>query len=244
MFSQLTPSPSLGVNQMSMFDWFINLVNSPALQASWEYLPHILIAIGLGAGIGFERRHRHKVAGIRTHMVVCVSATIITLCGIYVTEAAKLGDPTRIAAQILPAIGFIGAGVIMKRGFTTTGITTAATVLFTCCIGIAVGFGFFMMSTLTSIILITLVNFSYWIFPSSDYGSHVVRIVCPEVKVHEVAKRFSREQTPPRFGQVSKKGELIEFRVHTELSTDELHKLLAAMVHETDVHEVELVDGQ
>lgn len=241
MFNQVTQSPSLGVNQMSMFDWFTHLLNSQSFQSSWEYMAPLLLAMVLGTGIGFERRHRHKVAGIRTHMVVCASACLITLCGVYITEAAKLGDPTRIAAQILPAIGFIGAGVIVKRGFTTSGITTAATVLFTCCVGIAVGFGFFVMSTLTTLVLITLVNVSYWIFPSNDYGAHVVRIVCPETKVHAVAKRFGET---PRFGQVSKKGgDLLEVRLHTELSTDELHKILAAVVHEESVVECEIIEN-
>lgn len=109
-----------------------------------EIVTKILIAIILSLFIGIEREAIHKPAGIKTHMLICISATLVMSIGIYLFEKFpdKL-DPSRLPAQILAGIGFVGAGTIIRDGFSVKGITTAASLLAITCIGLAVGAGFY-----------------------------------------------------------------------------------------------------
>ena len=101
-----------------------DIMSHPIVLQMHTYMPHVMLAIALGAGIGLERRHHNKIAGVRTHLLVCVSSCIITLMGAMIVKSAGVGDATRIAGQILPALGFIGMGVISRKGWTTSGVVT------------------------------------------------------------------------------------------------------------------------
>jgi putative Mg2+ transporter-C (MgtC) family protein len=121
-------------------------------------ITRILVAILLGSVIGLERQLNCKVAGIKTHILVCVGSTVFTLLSLYgftglsvIGEVAKLThDPARIAAQIIPGIGFIGAGAIWKSNSNVVGITTASTLWITASVGMAVGSGYFFLSIFTT----------------------------------------------------------------------------------------------
>src|SRR3954470_22466762 len=120
------------------------------------FVARLLVASLLGAAIGFERETKHKPAGLRTNMFICFGAAMYTLLS---DELAveHLGDHTRIAEQIIPGIGFIGAGSIMRSGMTVSGLTTAATLFVVASIGMAVGGGLYLTATFaTGIILIAL----------------------------------------------------------------------------------------
>ena len=214
-----------------------DILASPIVQQMGGYMPHVLLAMALGAGIGLERRHRHKIAGVRTHLLVCVSSCIITLMGAMVVKAAGVGDATRIAGQILPALGFIGMGVITRKGWTTSGVTTAATILFTSGIGIMLGYGYFSPAVVIALLTIVMVQLSYWIFPSTETGGHALKIVCPEVNFHEVRKLFGERS---KLDRISKNAGNIEFRLVTELTSDEIDDLLAQQVHNPHIITVEL----
>src|SRR5579859_309152 len=102
----------------------------------------LLLAALLGGLIGLEREAKHRPAGLRTNLFICVGAALYTLLSIKISGNST--DPTRIASQIIPGIGFIGAGsIIHARADLVTGITSAATLFVIASIGMAVGSGFY-----------------------------------------------------------------------------------------------------
>jgi putative Mg2+ transporter-C (MgtC) family protein len=95
----------------------------------------IMMAAALGAAIGLEREFGLQPAGLRTHMLVSLGATLFTLAGVDLAHS----DPTRVAAQVVTGIGFLGGGAIFKEGVNVRGLTTAASLWVTAAIGLAVG---------------------------------------------------------------------------------------------------------
>ena len=126
----------------------------------------MLIAAVLGAAIGFEREIHEHPAGMRTHLLVALGSAIFTLLSIFgfgVSAGSSGGgspnvDPTRIAAQIVSGIGFLGAGAILKYGTSIRGLTTAASLWATAAIGMAVGAG----SWIVAVVGAAIVIFSLW----------------------------------------------------------------------------------
>lgn len=100
------------------------------------------VAAVLGGAIGFERELRERQAGLRTHLVVSVGAALFTLVSAYGFKDFGHVDPTRIAAQIVTGIGFLGAGAIIRHGLSVRGLTTAATLWLVAAIGMATGAGY------------------------------------------------------------------------------------------------------
>jgi putative Mg2+ transporter-C (MgtC) family protein len=101
-------------------------------------LLRLLLAAFLGGLVGLERQLRRKPAGIRTNMMICFGAALFTIIS-YEMAGEVTGDHTRIAAQIIPGIGFIGAGVVIRERGAVMGITSAATIFVMASIGMAVG---------------------------------------------------------------------------------------------------------
>ncbi len=102
----------------------------------------LLLAVVLGGAIGLERQLKGTAAGLRTHILVCVGATLITLTSValgYSTTNGVHDEPGRIIAQIVSGIGFLGAGAILREGWSVHGLTTAASIWITAAIGIAIG---------------------------------------------------------------------------------------------------------
>ena len=127
-----------------------------------EILARLFLAAALGSLIGFERERLLWTAGIRTHMLVCVGACLFMIVSAY-GFAASLGeqhvvlDPSRVAAQVVSGIGFLGAGAILARGEVVRGLTTAASIWSVAAIGLAVGGGlYFASAASTAVILIIL----------------------------------------------------------------------------------------
>jgi putative Mg2+ transporter-C (MgtC) family protein len=115
----------------------------------WQDLTRLGLAAVLGGAIGFERELRDREAGLRTHLLVCVGSALFTIVSAYgFSEFLSSGDqviradPTRIAAQIVTGIGFLGAGAIIRQGLSIRGLTTAATLWVAAAIGIAAGAGY------------------------------------------------------------------------------------------------------
>jgi putative Mg2+ transporter-C (MgtC) family protein len=114
-----------------------------------EVLLRLFVAALLGGAVGLERELRERQAGLRTHLVVSVGSALFTLVSAYgFSDFATSGgvsrtDPTRIAAQIVSGIGFLGAGAIIRQGLSVRGLTTAATLWLVAGIGMASGAGFY-----------------------------------------------------------------------------------------------------
>jgi putative Mg2+ transporter-C (MgtC) family protein len=114
----------------------------------------LFLATILSGIMGYERGRRGRAAGLRTHILVCVGATIASMTGPYIaTHYIQTGDVSRIAAQVISGIGFLGAGTILVRNNSTvTGLTTAACVWATGTIGIAIGYGFYEAAVIGALI--------------------------------------------------------------------------------------------
>jgi putative Mg2+ transporter-C (MgtC) family protein len=120
----------------------------------------LIIAAVLGLAIGFEREIHGHPAGLRTHMLVALGSSLFTVLSIrgFAGEAPGVDfDPTRIAAQIVSGIGFLGAGAILKDGIVIRGLTTAASLWATSAVGMAAGSGEFLIGAVgTAVILVSL----------------------------------------------------------------------------------------
>lgn len=120
-----------------------------------EILLRVAVAAGLSGAIGLERELRDRAAGLRTHMLVGVGSALFTIVSAYAWGDFVLGsgatlDPTRVAAQIVTGIGFIGAGAIIRQGLSVRGLTTAAGLWVVAAIGMAAGAGFYSAALITT----------------------------------------------------------------------------------------------
>ncbi|MGV9667434.1 MgtC/SapB family protein [Nocardia niigatensis] len=110
--------------------------------STWEMLLRLGTGVGLGAVIGFERQFRARMAGLRTNSLVAAGATLFVLLSAHGFNGAS-ADPTRVAAQIVSGIGFLGAGVILRDGFNIRGLNTAATLWCAAAVGALAGAGMY-----------------------------------------------------------------------------------------------------
>jgi putative Mg2+ transporter-C (MgtC) family protein len=133
-------------------------VTDVALQ--FELALRLTVAAGLGAVIGLERELHAHPAGMRTHLLVSLGSAAFTVLSIYFfeTEAAPNGslptDPSRIAAQVVSGIGFLGAGAILKYGSSVRGLTTAASLWATAAVGMAAGAGAWLVATVSTVLIV------------------------------------------------------------------------------------------
>ena len=109
-----------------------------------ELLGRLLLAAVLGGAIGAERELNDQAAGLRTHMLLTIGACLFTLVSAYGFGAGPR-DPSRLAAQIVTGIGFLGGGAIVRHGLTVKGLTTAASIWATASVGVAVGVGQYLL---------------------------------------------------------------------------------------------------
>jgi putative Mg2+ transporter-C (MgtC) family protein len=114
-----------------------------------------------GGIVGINRERHKQPAGFRTHILICVGATLLMIISIYLPQAYfnfKNGDPGRIAAQVVSGIGFLGAGAIIRLGSNIRGLTTAASIWLISGVGLCIGAGLYMIAGLTVLIsLFTLI---------------------------------------------------------------------------------------
>lgn len=134
----------------------------------FESILKIILGFILAGVIGLERSSWNKPAGFRTHSLLGMSAVLIMLCGEYMSKEYNV-DPSRIPAQLLSGIGFIGAGTILRDGFNVKGLTTAAGLLAVTCIGLSIGAGFYLGAILTTLIMYLVLSYSYKISDKLDH---------------------------------------------------------------------------
>jgi putative Mg2+ transporter-C (MgtC) family protein len=116
-----------------------------------ELIQRLLLAALLGGLIGLEREWRNKDAGLRTNILIAIGSAVFTLMSIELTDA-RTGDTSRVAAQIVTGIGFLGAGAIMRTDAGIQGLTTAATIWVNAAVGVAAGGGEFHLAVITTVI--------------------------------------------------------------------------------------------
>ncbi|RLJ69785.1 putative Mg2+ transporter-C (MgtC) family protein [Hydrogenivirga caldilitoris] len=127
----------------------------------WEGLLRILLAMFLGSIIGLERERRKQPAGFRTHAVLALGSSLLSIVSIYIPTVYGTGvnvDPSRIASQVVSGIGFLGAGAILRMGVSVKGLTTAASLWTTAGIGLAVGAGMYSLSVFSTLVLLIVLS--------------------------------------------------------------------------------------
>ena len=122
-----------------------------------EIAVRLVLAGVFGAAVGYERRSADKPAGLRTLSLVALGSALFTIISIFGFETA---DQSRVAAQIVTGVGFLGAGTILRSGVTVSGLTTAATIWAVAAIGMAVGSGMYIASA-TGTVLILIILFLF-----------------------------------------------------------------------------------
>lgn len=144
-----------------MFDNIYQSIISPDVNLVGA-IAKLVLSLVLGAVIGMERRRKGQIAGLRTFALISMGATLAMLISIYIPQeymGLKNGDPGRIAAQVVSGVGFLGAGAIIQMKGSVRGLTTAAGIWISACIGLAVGAGMYLISIIATLLIIfILVN--------------------------------------------------------------------------------------
>jgi len=161
-----------------------------------EAVIRLVLAILLGSIVGMEREYTQQSAGLRTHILVCMGATVFTIVSASSNMTAQpghhIGDSTRIAAQIVSGIGFIGAGAVMQRGASIRGLTTAASLWMMASIGMLVGAGYYQISiiaTMSSFMVLFIIG---WLERSmfkkylKKYTQLRIQVIAQEKKADEI----------------------------------------------------------
>lgn len=161
----------------------------------------ITASVILGFFIGFEREITNKSAGLRTQILVCLGSCIFTILSVYGFSTAvtvyPIGDPSRVAAQIITGIGFIGAGTVLRQGLTITGLTTASTLWIAAAVGMACGAGkinIAVISTIFAVAILVLIRiFELKILPHNQKHFRKIKIsfICQYDDHDEIYKKLS-----------------------------------------------------
>lgn len=136
-----------------MFDasFFSRTLHASTAATVAEVMVRLATAAALGAIVGIERQVKHRPAGLRTNMFMCFGAALFTIVSGLMSSG---GEDTRIAAQVVTGIGFLGAGVIMRTGASVQGVTTAATIFVVAAIGMCVGCGLMFPALLSTALVV------------------------------------------------------------------------------------------
>src|SRR5580698_2825659 len=128
--------------------------------AQWELVARLLLAAGLGSAVGWERERLQWAAGLRTHMLVAVGSCLMIIVSAYgfstVLSARVVLDPSRVAAQVVTGVGFLGAGSIILRNEAVKGLTTAASIWAVAGVGLAAGAGLYSAAVATTVIILVI----------------------------------------------------------------------------------------
>ncbi len=139
---------------MNFLQDFINALTSTELTDT-AVVFRIVLATIFGGTLGFERMLKRRAAGFRTYILVCIGATVVMMTGQFTLANVPMTDPTRLGAQVISGIGFLGAGTIMVTGqHKIKGLTTAAGLWSAACMGIALGAGFYLGATVMCLMIL------------------------------------------------------------------------------------------
>jgi len=158
------------------------------------FTEQLLLALLLGFLIGLEREHRHKDAGISTHMLVIGGAMLFT----FFSTGTTMDSDGRIAAAIVTGIGFLGAGMILKDGIMVRNLTTAASLWYASAIGMAIGFGYWQIAILASIAAVLIPRIPH-------FEPQVTELIDPVEKLlEELPKQQKKRKTTTKTRVVKK----------------------------------------
>jgi len=137
-----------------------------------SFIYRLLLAAALGGVVGLEREIRRKPAGLRTNMFICMGSALFTLLSDQIALRFGGSDPTRIVSNLIPGIGFIGAGAIIRERGTVVGLTTAATIFVVASVGMAVGAGLWMTAIFTTLVILLVLVALGWVEERFSLKAH------------------------------------------------------------------------
>lgn len=202
-------------------------------------LLHVLVSIICGGMIGFEREVRNKTAGFRTIILICLGSTVFTMV------SASLGDGTddRIAANIITGIGFIGAGVIFKDNVSITGLTTAAVIWIAAAIGMVVGFGYYQLGIILSIVVLFILSVfnivEGWIgflYPRENF---IVKFRYPHLKqLEDLEAEVKQRNLASRRVQLAKVDHALVVTLQLKGKKKDINRMIEQMIGWPDIEQV------
>lgn len=143
-----------------------------------DILVKVLLSLLLGGAVGFEREMHGRSAGLRTHILVCLGATLVMIVGRYIASYSD-HDPGRVAAGIITGVGFLGAGVIIRMEKGVRGLTTAACLWLVAALGVTIGMDLYAVSVIGAVVTIVVL-----------FGLSRLERVLPEIRSHRVSVTF------------------------------------------------------
>ncbi|MBQ4032147.1 MAG: MgtC/SapB family protein [Bacilli bacterium] len=226
-----------------MMEYLEYVVNTELFQICFK----LVLSCILAGIIGLERSSMSKPAGFGTHAIIGLSATLVVLASQYMSKYYDM-DVSRIPAQILSGIGFIGAGTIIRNGINVRGVTTAAGILSVTCIGLAVGAGYYPAAILTTIIVFLVLSHNQEIRGKFERfeGIDLVITVADDLgdALEDIKKYFKKEdihiQSVKKDSEVikSKKNEVLKVSVTYDTKKLSKSDIISTLISLDKVKEV------
>ncbi len=211
-----------------------------------QVLLRLLLAAFLGGLIGLEREVKHKPAGVRTQMFICFGSAFFTILSSELASGWG-GDHTRIAAQIIPGIGFIGAGSILHSRGSVTGLTTAATLFVVASIGMAAGGGLYLPALFATLVILVALRVLGWLEARYKLKPLVMAYDVVGAEVEETLKLLNailgEEQRFMQTVQVSRADHAARVQFTVEASPREQEALLRRIQQTPAFQRVESTDS-
>ena len=218
-------------------------INSIVSTFEFHAIIRLLLGFFLAGIIGAERESENKPAGFKTHSLIGVSAVLIMLCGKYYSGISD-SDAARIPAQLLSGIGFIGAGTILRDGFTVKGLTTSASLLAVTCIGLSIGCGFYVGGIIATIIVYFILGRAYSFSNSLDHFSNTIL----HLEVEDFANTINiiqnildkykitiRKIKNNQYDDEHKKEVLLIIRYHRDVNINQVYAEISSLDDVTDL---------
>lgn len=216
---------------LNFFDTIVNGFEELMQISEFETFFKLVLIVILAGIVGYERESWKKPAGFRTYVLVGISATLVMICGNKLNEATG-ADPTRIPAQLLSGIGFLGAGTILRDGFNVRGLTTAAGLLAITCIGLIVGAGFYISAIIATLVVYVVLSQSHVLSNVLEHYYFIdLEIVAnnPKEILEDVREVLNHESV-----------EITQLKVFTENNDKDYIKLEGRYKEKLDVNKVVL----
>jgi len=181
-----------------------------------EIVIRLLVSLFIGIIIGLEREIHLKSAGLRTSVLICLGATIFSIASIEFNSMTGLADPSRIAAQIVTGIGFLGAGAIIQTRGSVHGLTTAATIWVMASLGLAVGLGMFVLgiggAILTLVVLIAFQWIEYLVKGKKTSAYYTVLVTRTGPALNCITEAIRKSPGEVKALKVVRKGEMHQLK--------------------------------
>ncbi len=200
---------------------------------TWTIIVRLLLAAGLGGVVGLERQLRRKPAGLRTNMLICMGSALFTLLSGEI--ARRFGDPspTRIVSNLIPGIGFIGAGAIIRERGSVVGLTTAATVFVVASVGMAVGAGLYMTSVFAGLLILVALSVLGWVEDRFGLETRLMTFRVTTPHMEEVMARthqlLAEMKVSMQHLQVFRVGQDFVLEFDAEVSHTQQHEIIAKL---------------